>query len=324
MRIAVFGGEQDPITQVQLETIARHGDEAILIEFSALERGVPVSSMDGGHVYDGRYVGDLDGAILRYIPRASAPYMRADENLTLYEDWYAAYMHAVEKSSFYMSWLLELAGAGVPLVNPPHAASVHQFKPFQIEALRRAGARVPRQLVSNDPVAVRAFAAEVGEVIFKPVVGGALARLLDAEALQELELIRASPVIFQERVPGEDIRVTMVGDRVISAVAIETPEGTVDFRNDPSYREQGGTYREVEIPERVLDQCRRAMRECSLEFSGIDLRQSGDDWAFIELNSSPVYLEVEQKMGHPITQALVNYVRERAMARRSRRVRVAG
>lgn len=324
MRIAVFGGSRDPITQWQLETIASHGDQAILIDFMALEQGQPVSSLDGKHVYSGLDVGQLDGAILRFIPRASVPYMRNDVELKLYEDWFAAYMHATERASFYMSWLLELAGAGVPLVNSPHAASVHQFKPFQIEALRRAGARVPRQLVSNDPDAVRAFASEVGEVIYKPVVGGALARLLDPTAGEELELIRASPVIFQERVPGEDIRVTMVGDRVISAVAIETPEGTLDFRSDPTYREQGGTYREVEVPERVRDQCRRAMRECGLEFSGIDLRQSGDDWVFIELNSSPVYLEVERKMGHPITQALVNYVRERAMARRQRPQRAVG
>ena len=131
-------------------------------------------------------------------------------------------------------------------------------------------------------------------------------------------------MIFQERLPGEDIRVTMVGDRVISAVVIESPEGTLDFRSDPSYREEGGTYREVELPAHVVEQCRRAMRACKLEFSGIDLRRSGDDWVFIELNFSPVYLEVEQKLGHPITAALVNYVRERAMAHRYRRRRAHG
>jgi hypothetical protein len=85
----------------------------------------------------------------------------------------------------------------VRLVNPPHAASVLQYKPFQ----RMAGARVPRTLISNDPPAVRAFHAEVGDVIFKPLMGGALTQVLEGDVLEQLDLVRAAPGIDIKRTP---------------------------------------------------------------------------------------------------------------------------
>jgi hypothetical protein len=61
----------------------------------------------------------------------------------LYEDWFMRYMQERERASFFVSWLLKLQDRGVRLVNPPHAASVLQYKPFQLHALRAVGARVP-------------------------------------------------------------------------------------------------------------------------------------------------------------------------------------
>ena len=315
MRVAVFGGGNDAITQAYLATLAGLGDEGILIDYAALDEQVPVSLVDGAYHYAGEPVGPLDAAILRFIPQPSVPFLRKEGRLELYDDWHTAYMNAGERSFLYMGWLLDLHHAGIPLVNPPHAASVQQFKSFQLQSIRRLGGKVPRTLISNDPDAVRAFQREVGDVIFKPLIGGALARRLDAAAMEQLELIRNAPVTFQELVPGEDVRITLVGREAVSAVAVDIPEGTLDYRSDPTYAQQGGSYREVQVPESVLALCRRAMEACHLEFAGIDLRHDSDDWVFLELNSSPVYFDVERKMGHPVTRTLVQYVRDRALRR---------
>ncbi len=317
MRIALFGATEDPITQALAHEVAAAGDEPLIVEFDALERGVPVGCADDKLLYNGARLDEVDGAILRYIPAPSVPMMQRGKKLRLYEDWYASFMQSREKAAFYMSWLLQLEHAGIPLVNPPHAGSVHQFKPFQLDVLRRAGARVPKTLVTNDPAAVEAFAREVGEVIFKPVMGGALTRVLDAEARSKLRLLAQSPVIFQERAPGEDVRVTIVGERVVSCVVVEVPEGSIDYRGDAGYA-QAGRYREISVPDGVIAQCKQAMGACKLEFAGIDIKHRGDDWVFLELNSSPVYLEIEQQLGHPISRELVSFVRTRAQARRAR------
>jgi len=40
-------------------------------------------------------------------------------------------------------------------------------------------------------------------------------------------------------------------------------------------------------------------------FAGIDLNHTASgEWLLLELNSSPVYLDVERKLGHPISAAL--------------------
>jgi hypothetical protein len=64
----------------------------------------------------------------------------------------------------------------------------------------------------------------VSDVIFKSVTGGAITRRLDAQILSdELEALRASPVIFQECIAGDDEPVMLLDGELVSCVAIETP-----------------------------------------------------------------------------------------------------
>ena len=163
---------------------------------------------------------------------------------------------------------------------------------------------MPRTLLSNDPDAVRAFAAEVKEVIFKPLMGGAVTRLL-SEVMDELDAVRSSPVIFQQRIHGDDLRVMLAGDTVVSCVAIRTPVQHLDFRDDPAYNGGEARYEDVELPEAIAQQCRRAARLNGLLFAGIDIKRTpAGEYVFLELNSSPIYLDVERKLGHPISAAI--------------------
>jgi glutathione synthase/RimK-type ligase-like ATP-grasp enzyme len=75
------------------------------------------------------------------------------------------------------------------------------------------------------------------------------------------------------------------------------------------------TYREVPLPEPVREMCRKAARLCGLDFAGIDIKHHGDEYVFLELNSSPMYYEVELKLGHRITAALARRLVERVRAR---------
>ncbi|WP_233261527.1 RimK family alpha-L-glutamate ligase [Vitiosangium sp. GDMCC 1.1324] len=318
MRIGIFGGASD----VQCKAVAREaaalGADTLFIEPDALDRGLPLSMLDGQSYYLGEPVDDLRGFYLRSIPAPYVPSLEHEGEFVLYEDWFTTFMHTRERASYFVAWLLQLAHRGVTLVNGPHAASVMQYKPFQLHALRSLGARVPRTLISNDPAAIRAFHASVKDVIYKPIMGGAVTRVLDDEALERLEDVTASPVIFQERAPGDDLRVMLVGDELVSCVAIETPEQHLDFRADPIYSGGGASYREVRLPESVQRFCREAARACGLTFAGIDIKHQGDAWVFLELNSSPIYLDVELKLGHPISRAIARSVVEGARAVRSR------
>lgn len=305
MRVGIFGSDDDLQCQAIAKALGTLGVENILLRDDALDHGLPLSELDGKYIYRGVDLDDIRSFYLRSIPAPYAPAMEQDGELVLYEDWFERYMHQRERATFYVAWLLALQHRGCRIVNGPHAASVLQYKPFQLHALRALGARVPRTLISNDPEAVLAFLAEVKDVIFKPIMGGAITRALNEETLEELPQVVASPVIFQERIEGDDLRIMIVGDRIVSSVAIVTPEQHLDFRDDPAYSGGDAEYRHVELPEPVKEFCRKAARDCGLLFAGIDIKhQPGGEWVFLELNSSPIYLDVELKLGHPISAAI--------------------
>jgi len=309
MKVGIFGTDDDPQVQAVAREVRALGGEDVLLRADALEEGLPLSELDGRMVYRGLDVTDVGGFYLRGIPAAYAPFMEKDDELVLYEDWFERYMQERERASFYVAWLLELQRRGARLVNPPTAASVLQYKPFQLNVLRSVGARVPRTLISNDPDAIRAFRADIKDVIFKPVTGGAITRVLDDETLDQLDTVRAAPVIFQERIVGDDLRVMLAGDDIVSSVAIRTPAQHLDFRADPTYSEGDAAYEPVELPEDIKALCRAAARRCGLVFAGIDIKRTDTgEWVFLELNSSPVYLDVELKVGHPISRAIAELV----------------
>lgn len=305
MRVGIFGTDDDPQVEAVRRELHALGAEVVLIHSDALEDEQPISERDGRFTYRGDDLTDLEGFYVRSIPLPFAQAAVRDDAVVLHEDWFIRFMQQRERASFFVAWLLSLQDRGARLINPPHAASVLQYKPFQLHALRKVGARVPKTLITNDPHAVRAFAQELGDVIFKPLMGGAVTRSLADLAAGELDAVSASPVIFQERIPGDDVRVMLVGDEVVSSVIIRTPTPHLDFRDDPVYARGDAHYEDVTVPPEVVAHARTASRACGLVFAGVDLKRTpAGEWVFLELNSSPIYLDVERKRGHPISRAI--------------------
>jgi len=314
VKIALFGSRADPHGEALAAEARKRGAEVAWVEAEALERAAPLRDDARELWLDGVRVDDASGALVREVPLPSPPVVEREGRWVLHEEWFAGYMQSRERAALYACWLRALEHAGVPVVNPVASSSAVAFKPFQLRALRGMGAPVPRTLVSNDPEAVRRFAEAVGEVVYKPVEGGALARLLDSEATERLELVRRSPAIFQERVRGADVRAVVVSGRVVSSVEIEGSEGgrEVDFRADPAYARGEAAYRRAPMPGEVERWCVEAARACGLVVAGVDLKRSGDRWTFLELNSAPRYLDVEEKTGDAITAAIIDDLIRRA------------
>lgn len=311
--IGIFGSLRDPQVRAVGGEVARLGGKPLLLASDALELQRPVSSWQGDVSLDGASVMDCQAVYVRSIPSPHPPVIQKEDTIVLHQTWYTKFMQARERSGFFLALLLSLEHAGLRVVNPPQAGAALQHKPFQLDVLRRLGADLPRTLISNDPERIRAFhaseQAQGEEVIFKPLLGGAITRLLDDEALGKLDRVRTAPVIFQQRIRGDDIRVILVGDKVVSAVAIRTPVPHLDFRADPAYSGGKARYERVVLPPRVAAICGAAARACGLPFAGIDIKHTADDgWFFLELNSSPIYMDVERKLGDPISRALAQFL----------------
>lgn len=312
MKIALFGSTDDPHCQALAAEVSARGAEVAWVEPEALERSVPLRDDAAELVLGGVRVDDARAALVRSVPLPSPPAVERGGEWVLHQDWFAGYMQSRERAALYACWLRGLEHAGVPVVNPLLATSAIAFKPFQLRVLRGLGAPLPRTLVTNDPDEALRFAATAPEVIYKPVEGGALARLFDGPARERLELLRRAPAIFQERVPGADVRAVLVGDRLVSAVEVVTPEQHLDFRADPAYARGEASYRPAPLPAEVERLCLAAARALGLVVAGVDLKRSGDRWVFLELNSAPRYLDVERKAGDQISAAIVEDLLARA------------
>lgn len=223
-----------------------------------------------------------------------------------WEGWFQHYGLQRDRSDTLLSLLLMYEQAGIPMFNPPSQTLLSRRKPYQIRQLQTAGCHLPASLVTNNPIQAQHFIEEHGDCIIKPAAGGSLTlsanQLLGQGALDKLS---AAPAIIQQRIKGDDLRIVVVNDAVVSCAAVGVPEGTIDFRGEQSYQQGKISYKEVSLPHLVELQCRRAASLLGLRYTGIDIKHTAnDEYYMLECNSSPIYLDVEYKLKHPITEAL--------------------
>lgn len=192
------------------------------------------------------------------------------------------------------------------VVNRPAAIATNGSKPYQAQLIARAGFAVPATLVTNDPGAVRRFAARHGRVVYKSTssVRSIVAELTPGR-LAELERVRALPTQFQELVPGVDVRVHVVGRDVFSC---EAHSPAVDYR----YASRSGhdvRLEPVELDESTRGACTALASGLGLHFAGVDLRRTpSGGYVCFEVNPCPAYSWYQEETGQPIAQALVRYL----------------
>lgn len=154
---------------------------------------------------------------LRSLYQSPVAYGAGDAE-AMRQNWQQTLLKYQERNTLIAAVLHRWAALGVPVYNP--LAVDHDItKPYQLARLAAAGLPVPRTLWSNEPEQVRQFAAK-GPVVYKPIDGGAATRLLREQDLERLERLRAAPVTFQEHLPGDDIRVYVLDDKVIARLRI--------------------------------------------------------------------------------------------------------
>jgi hypothetical protein len=184
-------------------------------------------------------------------------------------------------------------------VNGWNAIQLHQTKPVQLAMVARLGIPIPRSIVTNAPSPLVKFAGQHQRMIFKPVQGGAHTRRLTPAQLQpqNLQSLKLAPVSIQEEIPGTNVRVFIIGERVL-ACEITTEE--VDFRDD-------GAQRIVphDLPAEAVAMSRTIARTLGLVWTGIDFRLTPDGrYVFLEANPSPMFMGFEHYSGLPLTAAL--------------------
>lgn len=228
----------------------------------------------------------------------------------LKEDGYVAYAAERERYAAWLSWLKAAPFRGQLIVNPVDTLLLHFAKPYQLEWLRSRRLPVPDTLVTGDAELLRQF-ARGRQLVYKPVAGGALCRLLNEDDMRgdKLETLTTAPVLFQEYVTGSDLRVFVLDGQVIAAFLVEGED--IDYRSGETKLEP------YALQPEIAELCVRACETLGLPFSGVDLKLQQDGSAvLIECNPSPMFEGFDRVGPVPVVERLAAYLigRQRALS----------
>src|SRR5215216_4041492 len=163
-------------------------------------------------------------------------------------------------------------------VNDLQLQRAAENKQRQLRLAARAGLRVPRTLVTNDPAAARQFFAETeGQTVAKLLRPIAVSMNADQpfvytsrvreEDLPGAETLRHSPMVFQELIPKAcELRVAWVAGEVFA--------GALDVQGETDWRRvavEECRWEKARLPGEVASRLEVLMSELELVFGAVDL-----------------------------------------------------
>lgn len=307
-KILVVGSPHDIQTAHQISKLRDHGADVRVIPADLPPSEARFSWEKESVVIDGKEIGPIDAALVRSLPPSYLDAAAFPQPLD-WPSYFYQFCLQRDRSDTLMGFLLALESSGVPCWNPPSRSLLVRRKPYQLDTIRSLGCPVPETLITNNPQDAIDFLKRYVDAIVKPAAGGALTLNAGELPLEELERIRVAPAIFQRRVRGDDIRVVIIGKKIVSSACILVPPDTIDFRGDNEYAQGKITYEEVRLPAEIEQDCFRICTALGYRYGGLDLKRvDKTHFVFLECNNSPIYLDVENKLGHPITEILAHEI----------------
>ena len=196
-------------------------------------------------------------------------------------------------------------------VNDFAADQAAEYKTRQLQLAARVGFEIPDSLVTTSPEQALDFLGRnEGGVVYKAFNQHGLVwrptRILGQAELDLLDHIRHAPVIFQTFVPGvEDVRVTVIGERLFATAFDLSEARTVDHRVDlttlPCAPHQ--------LPASVEATIRSFMELLQLEYGAVDLRRTPEgDYVFFEVNPAGEFVYLEDRTGQPLSAAMADHL----------------
>jgi ribosomal protein S6--L-glutamate ligase len=187
-----------------------------------------------------------------------------------------------------------------------------------LQIMSRAGLGLPKTSFAN-------YAKDVKQVIKS--VGGAPCVIKLLEGTQGIGVVLAETekaaesvieafnglqarVIIQEFIKeagGADVRVFIIGDRVVGAMKRQGKEG--EFRSN---LHRGGTAQIIELSDAEERAALKAAKSMGLGVAGVDLLQSSRGPLILEVNSSPGLEGIEAATGKNIAGEIIKYIERHA------------
>ena len=286
MRIAILSGSAGWQTDELCRALHQRGHSGFVVPYESLVAGLGASdSLSSGS----ESILDADAVLARIIPTGS-----------------------LEQIIFRVDALHWLEDRGVTVMNSPRAIERCVDKFYTTALLREAGLPVLETVVCEQPDAALAAIRTMGDAVVKPIFGSlghGIVRVSDPDlahrVVESLAQIRA--VFYVQRAVdhgGRDVRVFVVGGRVLASIERQAPDG--EWRTNVS---RGGQVRAIDVPHAWAEYAVRAAAIVGADYAGVDLLPSADGRVFVlEVNGIPGWKGLQQATGIDVAGALVEHL----------------
>ncbi len=290
MRFGIVVTDPDDWTARAIgDGFSRQGAEADFLNFSQLAARIgPDLSLKG----NGSDLLGLDGLVVRDLGRSGSVDV-----------------------AFRFEALSALQELGLSIVNPPQAISRAANKFATSIALHQAKIPHPKTLVTTSFSAASEFVSEHGRAVSKPLFGykGRDLSLLTPDDPAPLRdaLAKSGVVYLQEFLESaaptpRDIRVFVVGGRVAGAIYRVAPPGSWI-----SNLSRGGAPERCPLTGEIEELALKANGAVGTVYSGVDLIETADGLAVLEVNGTPSGRGVYQAWGIDAGEMIARHILER-------------
>ena len=264
------------------------------------ERLVARFGEDDALANDGFPILDADAVLARIIPSGS-----------------------LEQIIYRVNTLHWIERRGVTVMNPASVIERCVDKFYTTAIMRTAGLPVPETVVCEGTGDAIAAVRQFGGAIIKPIFGSmghGMVRVDNSDVAFRVvkALDQVGAVFYVQRVVdhgGRDVRVFVVGGRVVAAIERRAASG--EWRTNVS---QGGTAHALALPPEWEALALQAAAAVGADYAGVDLLPSRDGGMFVlEVNGIPGWQGLQEATGADVAGAIVDHLIARVRDRRHAR-----
>ena len=220
-----------------------------------------------------------------------------------------------ETNNFMLAVLRQLDKAGVICINEADAIETASDKLKTSQILSQHNISIPNTMLVKHPIDSTIVKNRIGfPCVVKVITGTQGIGVYLCEKRRDfnklMEFIHnvgiSKTLLVQEYIglnPGQDIRVLVIGGKVIGAMKRTAPKG--DFRANIS---NGGTGEKFDITPEIDFIARETARVLNLHIAGIDLLFGSDGFVVCEANTAPGFKGFEKYCDVDIAKLIVEYV----------------
>jgi RimK family alpha-L-glutamate ligase len=244
--------------------------------------------IDHSYFYHNKKKIEIDGGIIRGLGKAST-----------------------DQITFRISLLEHMNYGKNTIINNPYSYRLAKDKYATLIKLHKNKIPVPRTFVTENETTAFKFAKELGEVVIKPLIGSrGLGPIRSNNTDLSFRIIktlsRLNLVLYiQEYIekPDRDIRIFVIGEKVLGGIYRKTSQG--EWKTNIAV---GGKAIKIKLNDQLENLAIKTAEILKLDYTGIDILESGDGYKVIEANAAPSWQGLQNVLKINVAKNIIGHL----------------